>query len=122
VLSYSLILYFLAVYSCVWFVAVFGVFDATGTIDNVSNSDGSSNQNSDATSEDNSMTYFYFVLLLLGLFWLVFYLLLACWMSEVDNLNKSFAKSLYNAQVRTSISEYNACNCCWRGFYLVVCP
>jgi hypothetical protein len=45
------------VYTCVWFVALFGVYDATGVID----------ENGDVT-EDN-IVWVYFFLLLLALFW-----------------------------------------------------
>jgi hypothetical protein len=45
------------VYTCVWFVALFGVYDATGVID----------ENGELT-EDNTV-YVYFFLLLLALFW-----------------------------------------------------
>ncbi|KAL3789048.1 hypothetical protein ACHAWO_004605 [Cyclotella atomus] len=45
------------VYTCVWFVALFGVYDATGVID----------ENGELT-EDNTV-WVYFTLLLLALFW-----------------------------------------------------
>ena len=44
-------------YTCVWFVALFGVYDATGVVDG----------NGELT-EDNTV-WVYFTLLLLALFW-----------------------------------------------------